>query len=214
VLPLIAGLSLIAVELVRSVPAVLRVHQTRSVDGLSDVSLGVLLGTAPGWIALGYLAEAPWIAIACAIWGALHAILCWQAASFRPLGRRRLVGSAAATCSVIAVGTWLGAAIGGCAAVLGMLVAASSLVHGIPSLVVGMTSATTSGLSRLSLAVNSTEGTLYLLSGLGFGWLAPEGQFVLGFAAFGALSIAYNGPRLLRTVYRRSKGLDDVQAAW
>jgi len=204
VLGVLAAVGLLFVELLKSLPANLRVHRTGSAEGYSDVSLGILLGVAPGWILLGILSHAPAVTVACVLWTVLHLALCVQMARVRPAGARRLWSSAVATWSLLAVIVLAGATGGNAAASLGAAIALSTLLYGWPALVAGMRSPSTLGLSVMTLGLKTAEGMIYLVAGLGVGLLSPAGHFVLGFFAYGVLAIGYNAPVLVRTVWQRA----------
>ncbi len=208
---LVVGVVLLMIELFKSLPANLRVHRARSADGHSEVSLGLLLGVAPGWILFGVLSHAPAVAVACAVWSVLHLLLCVQVAALRPAKMRRLWLSALSTAAVLTILVMVGSLTSQAENAVGLAIALSTLVYGWPALLVGMRSSTTSGLSSMSLAMKTAEGGVYLLAGLGLGLLAPSGHFVLGFASFGVLAIVCNAPVLARTLHRRATGADRLQ---
>ncbi|HEX9229675.1 MAG TPA: hypothetical protein VF885_24020, partial [Arthrobacter sp.] len=84
----LAGPVLIAVELIRSVPALRRVQRTRTSDGVSGVSLGVLSGTGLGWLALAVIVQSWWVLAANILWIVIHAFLCREVAK-TATGKRR-----------------------------------------------------------------------------------------------------------------------------
>lgn len=55
------GFSLILIEFSRSLPELLRIIKTHSLDGLSYVGQGVLFGTIPVWLAVAVVEGGPWI---------------------------------------------------------------------------------------------------------------------------------------------------------
>lgn len=202
-LGLLAAVGLLLVELLKSVPANLRVHRTGSAAGYSDASLGILLGVAPAWIALGVLSHAPAVTVACVVWTVLHLALCVQVSVVRPSGALRLWSCAAATWLLLVVVVLVGARFTDVATSLGATIALSTLLYGWPALVAGTTSPSTEGLSVISLGLKTAEGFIYLVAGLGVGLLAPAGHFVLGFFAYGVLAIGFNAPVLVRTTWHR-----------
>jgi len=76
----LAGLALIVVELIRSVPALRRVQRTGASDGVSGLSLGVLAGTGLGWLALAVIVQSWWVLAANMLWISIHAVLCREVA--------------------------------------------------------------------------------------------------------------------------------------
>jgi hypothetical protein len=93
---------------------------------------------------------------------------------------------------------------------LGLILGVSTLFYAVPAAYEGLASASTRGLSLLSLGVNTVEGTIYFLAGVAVLTIAEAGDPVFGFAFFGVVSIASNGVRFVRVAYRRIKGLDLV----
>ena len=84
----------------------------------------------------------------------------------------------------------------------------STLFYAIPAAYEGLASASTRGLSLLSLGVNTLEGSIYFLAGIAVLRIAEAGDPVFGFAFFGVVSIASNGVRFARVAYRRINRLD------
>jgi len=203
------GVSLLLVELGRSVPAWLRVRRTQSVDGYSAVSQGILLGTAPAWLLVAVIEGAPWIFAATALWAALHVALVAEGFRVDPafgLRALRVGGVSLATAGVAAlVGATLFDSLG---LALGLMVVAATAGYSLPALVAGMRSASTRGLSVIELGINVFEGVVYVLAGLGVVALVASSQGALSYVLFGAVAVVSNAPRLVRTSYRRVRGLD------
>lgn len=209
----LAGPVLIAVELIRSVPALRRVQRTGTSDGVSGLSLGVLAGTGLGWLALAVMVQSWWVLAANILWIVIHAFLC-QAVAKTEAGKRSEIalagiGSAAAL-ALATIGARFFLPVEDA---LGLMLGVSTLFYAIPAAYEGLASATTRGLSMLSLAVNTVEGTIYFLAGIAVLKIAEAGDPVFGFAFFGVVSVASNGVRFVRVAYRRAKGLDLVLPA-
>ncbi len=206
------GVVLISIELARSVPAWLRIRKYQSTDGVSPISVGVLAGTSPAWIAVAIMADSVAAAVATAVWLVFHVLL-WREASransaiSRTMTNTSLIGLAAS-----AIAGALGAALGETQAALGALIGIASAAYSLPALIAGMVSPTTTGLSLVSLSVNSIEGSIYLWAGLGLGGIAPNGPLVLGYIIFGSIALLSNLPRLVRTAFRRLTGKDGNQS--
>jgi hypothetical protein len=210
---LITGAALILIELARSVPAWLRVRRTGSSDGVSPTSVAVLAGTSIGWIAVAVLADSVAAAVATTVWLCFHLLLWREIARVTPSVALVIARWAAASFIATLIVAIIGMVTGHLAEALGLAIAAASAAYSIPALFAGITSKTTSGLSMVSLLVNSVEGAIYLTGGLGLGGISPAGHFVLGYIFFGATALLSNGPRLMRTVYRRMLGKDKAALA-
>lgn len=207
-LGVLAGIGLLAIEIVRSVPAILQIRKTQSADGISPASYGVLAGTGLGWIILAILVGSPWVLLANAIWIALHVILCLEVSRIDPKKRRGIIYSSFLSALIFALATFFAQFLIPLQEALGLLLAAAMIFYAVPATYAGLTSVSTRGLSLLSLSVNAIEGIIYLSSG--FGWLHMNSHtgIVWGFVLFGGISIVSNGLRFSRVAYRRTVGLD------
>lgn len=206
----LAGPVLIAVELIRSVPALRRVQRTGTSDGVSGVSLGVLAGTGLGWLALAVIVQSWWVLAANILWIVIHAFLCREVAKTATGKRREIVLAGIGSAALLALATIGARFFLPLEDALGIMLGISTLFYAIPAAYEGLASASTRGLSLLSLGVNSVEGTIYFLAGIAVLKFAESGDPVFGFAFFGVVSIASNGARFVRVAYRRTKGLDLV----
>ena len=101
----LAGLALIIVELIRSVPALRRVQRTGTSDGVSGLSLGVLAGTGLGWLALAVVVQSWWVLAANILWIVIHAVLCREVARTAARKRREIVLAGAGSAVVLALAT-------------------------------------------------------------------------------------------------------------
>ena len=204
----LAGLALIAVELLRSVPALRRVQRTGTSDGVSGLSLGVLAGTGLGWLALAVIVQSWWVLAANILWIVIHAFLCREVARTEARKRREIVLAGAGSAVALALATVGARLFMPFEDALGLVLGVSTLFYAVPAAYEGLASASTRGLSLLSLGVNTVEGTIYFLAGIAVLRLAEAGDPVFGFAFFGVVSIASNGVRFVRVAYRRIKRLD------
>ena len=204
----LAGLVLIAVELIRSLPALMRVQRTGTSDGVSGLSLGVLAGTGLGWLALAVLVQSWWVLAANILWIVIHAFLCREVARTGARKRRDIVLAGAGSAVVLALATFGARFFMPVQDALGLMLGVSTLFYAIPAAYEGLASASTRGLSLLALGVNTLEGSIYFLAGIAVLSIAEAGDPVFGFAFFGVVSIASNGVRFVRVAYRRIKGLD------
>lgn len=209
----LAGLALIAVELIRSVPALRRVQRTGTSDGVSGLSLGVLAGTGLGWLALAAIVQSWWVLAANMLWIAIHAVLCREVARTEPRKRREIVLAGAGSAVALALATIGAAGFMPVRDALGIMLGVSTLFYAIPAAYEGLASASTRGLSLVSLGVNTLEGTIYFLAGITVLRIAETADPVFGFAFFGVVSIASNGVRFVRVAYRRMNKLDLVPPA-
>jgi uncharacterized protein with PQ loop repeat len=206
---LLAGLALTAIELGRSVPAWLRVREAKSGDGISPVSIGVLAGTGAAWIAVAVLADSVAAAVATVVWLVFHIMLWREVTRFEPSMNRTI--ACTASVSLVATGfvAFIGHLTGHLNAALGAEIVAATVSYSVPALFRGMRSRTTAGLSLISLLVNSIEGAIYLVAGVGLGGITPPGKTVPTYALFGGIALASNIPRLIRSGYRRVSGRDE-----
>jgi len=94
---LVGGAFLVLTELARSVPAWLRVRRSRSSDGVSPVSIGVLGGTAVAWFAAAVAARSPAAVVATAVWFGLHVLLWRETARVTPAKARTIAVTATAS---------------------------------------------------------------------------------------------------------------------
>lgn len=207
-LTLVAGVGLVAIELGRSVPAWLRVRRNRTVAGVSPASIGVLAGSATGWMAVAVLTSSWPALVATVVWLVFHLLLCRELGRVHQPTYRRVLVVGLWTQAVVVVVSAAGMLIGRPADVLGVAIGAATIAYSLPALVTGMTSASTIGLSVSALVVNSLEGAVYATGGLGLGGVAPRGEVVLGYVLFGAAALLANVPLLLRVSLRRLRGLD------
>src|SRR5690349_19799678 len=122
----LSGAVLILIELARSVPAWLRVRRTKSADGLSALSVGVLAGTGPGWIAVAVTAHSPAAAIATVLWLSFHLMLWREVARVAPSSARTIAWSSALSFVGTAVVAAIGYAVGHLQGALGVTVAVAS----------------------------------------------------------------------------------------
>ena len=206
----LAGLVLIAVELIRSIPALLRVQRTGTSDGVSGMSLGVLAGTGLGWLALAVIVQSWWVLAANILWIVIHAFLCREVARTETRKRREIVLAGVGSAAVLALATIGARFFMPVQDALGLMLGVSTLFYAIPAAYEGLASVSTRGLSLLSLGVNTVEGSIYFLAGIAVLRIAEAGDPVFGFAFFGVVSIASNGVRFVRVAYRRIKRLDQV----
>ena len=206
----LAGLVLIAVELIRSIPALLRVQRTGTSDGVSGMSLGVLAGTGLGWLALAVIVQSWWVLAANILWIVIHAFLCREVARTEARKRREIVLAGVGSAAVLALATIGARFFMPVQDALGLMLGVSTLFYAIPAAYEGLASASTRGLSLLSLGVNTVEGSIYFLAGIAVLRIAEAGDPVFGFAFFGVVSIASNGVRFVRVAYRRIKRLDQA----
>lgn len=206
----LAGLALIAVELIRSVPALRRVQRSRASDGVSGLSLGVLAGTGLGWLALAVMVQSWWVLAANMLWISIHAVLCREVARTAARKRREIVLAGSASAVALALATIGAGLFMPVQDALGIMLGVSTLFYAIPAAYEGLASASTRGLSLVSLGVNTLEGTIYFLAGIAVLRIAETADPVFGFAFFGVVSIASNGVRFVRVAYRRIKRLDLV----
>lgn len=206
----LAGLALIVVELIRSVPALRRVQRTGASDGVSGLSLGVLAGTGLGWLALAVIVQSWWVLAANMLWIAIHAVLCREVARTAARKRREIVLAGAGSAMALALATIGAGLFMPVQDALGIMLGVSTLFYAVPAAYEGLASASTRGLSLVSLGVNTLEGTIYFLAGIAVLRIAETGDPVFGFAFFGVVSIASNGVRFVRVAYRRIKRLDLV----
>lgn len=206
----LAGLALIAVELIRSVPALLRVQRTGASDGVSGTSLGVLAGTGLGWLALAVLVQSWWVLAANVLWIVIHAFLCREVGRTDARKRHDIALAGIGSAVVLALATIATAFFMPVHDALGLMLGVSTLFYAIPAAYEGLASASTRGLSLLALGVNTVEGSIYFLAGIAVLRIAEAGDPVFGFAFFGVVSIASNGLRFVRVAYRRIKRLDGV----
>ncbi len=202
------GLSLIVIEFSRSLPELMRVIHARSVDGLSYVGQGVLLGTIPVWIAVAVIEGGPWILAAGITWAVFHFLL--VRASYRVdniFGKKALrvaIFSAVITYSaVLIVGLLISFSL-----ILSVFLIAATAAYSLPTLIDGLRSETTNGLSVFSLTVNTFEGLVYVVGGLGLIALTSGEGITLSYTMFGLIAVLSNAPRLVRTAYRRLNKLD------
>lgn len=206
----LAGLLLIAIELVRSVPAYLRVKNTGSSDGVSAASLGVLAGTGIAWIVLAVAVNAWWILAANVIWLTIHLMLCWEVCRIDVIKRKKFISSTVTSVIVFATAVLVAAMFIPLHDSLSIMLGLSALFYAVPAVYEGMKSKTTRGLSIIALSVNAVEGLVYLLAGFSIVHLASTGSPVLGFIFFGVIAVLSNGARLTRVTYRRIRKLDDL----
>ncbi|WP_062387251.1 hypothetical protein [Demequina iriomotensis] len=196
-----SGAVLVAVELARSVPAWLRVRGSRSVAGLSAVSLGVLLGSIPAWFAVALLAQAWGVMVATAVWAFFHARLCAEAARLAPAFRATMLRAAGGTVAGLALIGIVGEAAGALRLAVGMSLVAVTAAYSLPALWSGMRAVDVAGISVAATAVSALEGVIYVVVGLG--WTGTV--VVPSYLAFGALAIASNAPRCWRAVAHRRR---------
>ncbi|RKR12758.1 hypothetical protein [Arthrobacter oryzae] len=204
----LAGMVLIAVELIRSVPALLRVRRTGASDGVSGMSLGVLAGTGLGWVSLAAIVHSWWVLAANVLWIVIHAFLCREVARTEARKRREILLAGVGSAVVLALATIGARFFIPVEEALGLTLGVSTLFYAVPAAYEGLASASTRGLSLLSLGVNTVEGSIYFLAGIAVLRIAEAGDPVFGFAFFGVVSIASNGVRFVRVAYRRIKRLD------
>ncbi|MEU3349182.1 hypothetical protein ABZ723_30170 [Streptomyces sp. NPDC006700] len=207
-LMLLSGAALVVIEVVRSVPAWLRVKRTRSGGGISPVSVGVLAGTGPGWIAVAAMADSLAAVIATITWMVFHVLLWREVAQAEPSMKRAIAASALAGFVITGLIAVIGQLAGYLESALGMTVVAATASYSLPALYRGMKSPTTTGLSLVSLAVNTVEGAIYFVAGIGLGGITRYGDPVLVYAFFGALAVLSNLPRFVRAALRRALGRD------
>lgn len=207
-LGILAGVGLLAIEVIRSVPAILQIRRTQSSDGISPASLGVLAGTGLGWIVLAILVGSPWVLLANALWITLHVILCREVSRIDPQKRRGIISSSLLSASIFTAAAFIAQLLIPLQEALGLLLASAMIFYAVPATYAGLTSVSTRGLSLLSLSVNAIEGIIYLCSGLGWLHMNSHDGIIWGFVLFGIISILSNGLRFTRVAYRRSLGLD------
>ena len=209
---ILAGLLLIVIELVRSVPAYLRVRNTGSSDGVSAASLGVLAGTGVAWVVLAVSVSAWWILAANVLWLTIHLMLCWEVCRIDQIKRKKFTSSTLTSVVVFAVSVLVASFFVPFRESLSIMLGLSALFYAVPAVYEGMISKTTRGLSMIALSVNAIEGLVYLLAGFSIVHLASAESPVLGFIFFGIIAVLSNGARLARVMYRRIRKLDDFVA--
>lgn len=201
-------LTLVAIELARSLPQWLRIRRTGSIDGLSVESIAILTATGIAWIPLASLTHAIPALIATSIWLLLQIAIAWQVLATAPNTRavflRYGFSSLAITIAIILVANMLNLLL----PALTVLLTIINIAYAAPALFKGLTSKTTNGLSLINLSVNSVEGALYLVAGLGLGGIAPTGTPIIAYIVFGTVALISNLPRLARVLYRRAHKLD------
>lgn len=207
---ILAGLLLIMIELIRSIPAYLRVKNTGSSDGVSAASLGVLAGTGVAWVVLAILVSAWWILAANVLWLTIHLMLCWEVCRIDRIKRKKFTSSTLTSVIVFAIAVLVAAFFVPVKESLSIMLGLSALFYAVPAVYEGMISKTTRGLSMIALSVNAIEGLVYLLAGFSIVNLASADSPVLGFIFFGVIAVLSNGARLTRVMYRRFRKLDDV----
>lgn len=207
---ILAGLLLIIIELIRSIPAYLRVKNTGSSDGVSAASLGVLAGTGVAWVVLAISVSAWWILAANVLWLTIHLMLCWEVCRIDQIKRKKFISSTMASVIVFAVAMLVAAFFVPIRESLSIMLGLSALFYAVPAVYEVMISKTTRGLSMIALSVNAIEGLVYLLAGFSIVNLASADSPVLGFIFFGVIAVLSNGARLTRVMYRRFRKLDDV----
>ncbi|WP_062516585.1 hypothetical protein [Demequina gelatinilytica] len=200
-LVLASGAGLIAVEVARSVPAWLRVRRSHRVDGLSAVSLGVLLGSVPAWLAVAVLAQAWGVLVATLVWAVFHARLCREASLLDATFRSVMPRAAGATLAGLALIGVVGESIGALRMSVGLALVAVTAAYSIPALWSGLRAADVSGISITATAVSAVEGVIYVV--VGMGWTGTV--VVPSYLAFGALAIASNVPRCWRAIAQRAR---------
>jgi len=191
---LLTGGGLIAIEFTRSVPAWLRIRRSRSTAGISTISTGVLAGSSLGWIVVAVLAHSPAAAVATVVWLVFHLLLWREVALLKPEMAHRIAVAATASLIILGLIALIGILVGHIQESLGLAIGIATAAYSLPALVAGMTSRTTRGLSVISLAVNSLEGAIYLVAGLGYGGIAPVAPVILGYVIFGSAALLSNGP--------------------
>lgn len=198
---LASGAALIAVELARSVPAWLRVRSSGRVSGLSAVSLGVLLGSVPAWLAVAVLAEAWAVIVATLLWAVFHTRLCLTAMRLDAGFRAVVPRAAGATVAGLALIGIVGEAVGALRPAVGLSLVAVTAAYSLPALWSGMRAPDVAGISVTATAVSALEGVIYVVVGLG--WTGTV--LIPSYLAFGALAIVSNVPRCSRAVAHRAR---------
>lgn len=207
---LFSGLLLVVIELIRSIPAYLRVKNTGSSDGVSAASLGVLAGTGVAWIILALSVNAWWVLTANVLWLTIHVMLCWEVCRIDRIKSKKFISSTLIAVIVFAVAVAIASFYVPVKESLSIMLGLSALFYAVPAVYEGMISKTTRGLSMIALSVNGIEGLVYLLAGFSIVNLASADSPVLGFIFFGVIAVLSNGTRLTRVMYRRIRKLDDV----
>lgn len=205
---LLSGTVLVLIEVARSVPAWLRVKRTRSGHGISPVSMGVLAGTGPGWIAVAVLAQSVAAAVAGVVWLVFHVLLWREVAKAEQAMKKTIAVVTPLSFAAVGLVTIIGLNAGHMESALGSALVIASACYCLPALYRGMKSSTTTGLSLVSLAVNSVEGAIYFVGGVGMGGITPSGHPVLAYILFGGLALVSNLPRLARAGVRRATNRD------
>lgn len=209
-LMLATGFVLVFIEVLRSFPAWMRVRKTRSAEGISALSTGILAGTGPGWVALAVIESSPAAAVATCVWLVFHILLCREITTVRPDLARRIILFTGISFSALVVTALIGASFGVLGEAVGVFIATATAAFSLPALWAGMRSVSTSGLSALALSVNTAEALIYFVGGLGCGGIVAAGNIVPGYILFGAIAMLCNIPRLIRVIVRRAKKLDCV----
>lgn len=203
----VTGGLLIAVEIFRSVPALLQVRKHQSSDAVSPESIAILAGTGIGWVVLASILQAWPVLLATILWLVLHLLVCREVWKVSPDKRTRMLRtfllSSAAFFSVTAVLFPLL----GLTTALGLVLGVVTVLDSAPALIEGLRSATTKGLSILTLMVNTTEGLIYLAIGLNLVTITEKPGSVIGYSLYGVISIISSTPRLARVMSRRCRGL-------
>ena len=204
---LILGLFLVLIEPARSIPAWLRIRHHGSA-GVSETATALQAGTAIGWIVLALASGAGWLALATGGWCVAQTLILielWRSpeSNNRTLVRS-LVTSVVLTIALIAAAASLGAM----STILGLVLGGISIISRIPMTHTGLCNPSTRGLSVPYLTLSAAIGYIYLVAGLGFGILATNGDFVLGFFLTGAANSISFTVVLSRVTYRRLRGID------
>lgn len=185
----IFALLLVALEVGRNLPAPLKVRKSRSSQGVSPVSSGVLLVAAFVWLFYAVASHAV-AAIFASV--ALLVVVGWWMVELLRAGMQKkpfwlaFSSGTLVLCGVALIDHFNNLEASG----LAIMTVAVGLGFGIPRLWVGLSSKSLAGMSGLYLALNLVDATAFGVYGYLIGaW---------GYVAFGFIQIATSGPVLIR----------------
>jgi hypothetical protein len=198
-----AAVGLTALELVRNVPAPLKVRRTGSTAGLSSFSMGVLVLVGVMW-----LVYAMWVGAVAAIVSSfcVAVVLGWWCFEMWKAGankRKIITGTGVGAIILGAVATVSVLADWGSTGV-GVLLVVSGVAFGVPRLVVGLRADSLTGVSGWYLALNLADALIFGM----YGWHVGA----WGYVGFGVVQLCTSGPVLLRWALSPSLRADTSKA--
>ncbi len=202
------GFSLIVIEFSRSLPELLRIMKTHSLDGLSYVGQGVLFGTIPVWLAVAVVEGGPWILAVEITFVIFHSLLVTVSYRVDKVFGKKVLKVAAVSAIITYPIVLVFGLLVSFGIILTVFLIAATAAYSFPALYSGLTSVTTKGLSVISLSVNTFEGIVYTIGGLGLIALTNGAGITVSYTLYGLITILLNVPRLTRTSYRRLNNLD------